>query len=138
VRLRIENSKNKQARILPLTGRLREVIQDRERVRRLDSPAVFHHEGYKIGGVKKSWRQHAKKAGSKEPLVLDLRRCAARNLSWAGLPEAVAKRLQVTRLGACTGVTGSSIGGIFEKRERLQLHLESQDGTKVMPLQANQ
>ena len=48
-RLRIENSKNKEARILPLTGRLWEIIQERARERRLDCPFVFHHEGRKLG-----------------------------------------------------------------------------------------
>jgi integrase len=139
VRLRIENSKNKEARILPLTGRLWEIIQDRARVRRLDCPAVFHHDGHKIGGFKKSWATACKKSGLEGTLVHDLRRCAARNLSRAGVPEAVAME-----------ITGHKTRSMYrryrivderdlrEASERLQSHLESQDGTKVMPLRANQ
>jgi hypothetical protein len=42
VRLRIGNSKNKEARILPLTGRRYQLIEQRENERRLDCPYVFH------------------------------------------------------------------------------------------------
>jgi Phage integrase family len=105
------------------------------RVRRLDCPAVFHHDGYKIGGFKKSWATECKKNGLEGTLVHDLRRCAARNLSRAGLPETVVKE-----------ITGHKTRSLYrryrivdrrdlrEASERLQLHLESQDGTKVMPL----
>lgn len=62
VRLRIEDSKNKEARILPLSDRLWEIIQDRARVRRLDCPAEFHHDGYEIGGFKNSWATACKKS----------------------------------------------------------------------------
>ena len=41
VRLRIENSKNKEARILPLTGRLLGIIEERKSERRLDCTYVF-------------------------------------------------------------------------------------------------
>jgi integrase len=139
VRLRIENSKNKEARTLPLTGRLWEVIQDRAKVRRLDCPAVFHHDGHKIGQFKKSWATACKKSGIKGTLVHDLRRCAARNLSRAGVPEAVAME-----------ITGHKTRSMYrryrivderdlrEATERLQSHLDGQDSAKVIPLRANQ
>ena len=93
VRLRIENSKNKEARILPLTGRLWDVMQDRAKARRLDCPSVFHHDGHRIGDFKKSWTTACKKSGLEGTLVHDLRRCAARNLSRAGVPESVAMEI---------------------------------------------
>lgn len=139
VRLRIENSKNKEARILPLTGRLWEVIQDRAKVRRLDCPSVFHHDGHKIGEFKKSWATACKRSGLEGTLVHDLRRCAARNLSRAGVSEAVAME-----------ITGHKTRSMYrryrivderdlrEATERLQSHLESQDSAKVIPLRANQ
>lgn len=89
----IENSKNKEARILPLTGRLWEVIQERVRARRLDCTQVFHHDGRKIGDFKKAWATACKKSGLEGTLVHDLRRCAARNLSRDGVPEAVAMEI---------------------------------------------
>ena len=67
VRLRIENSKNKEARILPLTGRLLELFQERHKERRLDCPYVFHHKGQKIGRTsKRHGKQPAKKASLRE------------------------------------------------------------------------
>jgi integrase len=139
VRLRIENSKNKEARILPLTGKLWEVIQDRLRVRRLDCPTVFHHGGHKIDEFKKSWATACKKRGLNGTLVHDLRRCAARNLSRADVPEAVAIE-----------ITGHKTRSMYrryrivderdlrETTEKLQNHLESQETRKVIPLRANQ
>ena len=67
VRLRIENSKNKEARILPLTGTLWEIIQNQSRLRRLDCPAVFHHNGRKLGDYRKEGLPHARKVAWKEP-----------------------------------------------------------------------
>lgn len=139
VRLRIENSKNKEARVLPLTGRLWEVIQERTRARRLDCPQVFHHDDHKIGDFRKSWATACKKSGLEGTLVHDLRRCAARNLSRAGVPETVAME-----------ITGHKTRSMYrryrivderdlrEATERLQSHLDNQDGAKVIPLRANQ
>jgi integrase len=138
VRLRIENSKNKEARVLPLTGRLLEIIQEKAKERRLDCPSVFHVEGQKIGEFRKSWKTACKRSGLEGTLVHDLRRCAARNLSRAGVPEAVAME-----------ITGHKTRSMYrryrivderdlrEATERLQAHLESQDGAKVIPLKAN-
>ena len=100
---------------------------------------MFHHDGHKIGEFKKSWATACKKSGLEGTLVHDLRRCAARNLSRAGVPEAVAMQ-----------ITGHKTRSMYrryrivderdlrEATERLQTHLESQDGAKVVPLRANQ
>jgi hypothetical protein len=45
IRLRPENSKNKTARIIPLTGRLLEIITRASADRRLDCRFVFHRNG---------------------------------------------------------------------------------------------
>lgn len=139
VRLRIENSKNKEARVLPLTGKLWEIIQDRAKERRLDCPFVFHHEGQKVGEFKKAWKTACKRSGLEGTLVHDLRRCAARNLARAGVREDVAME-----------ITGHKTRSMYrryrivdetdlrEATERLQAHLEGQDGAKVIPLRANQ
>jgi len=121
VRLRIDNSKNKEARVLPLTGRLFEIMEQRKSERRLNCPYVFHLKGNQIKEFRKTWRTASVAAGvgrlesqadSKKKkcvgtIVHDLRRCAARKLSRAGVPEAVAMVTQATRRGACTGATGS-------------------------------
>ena len=54
VRLRIENSKNKEARILPLSGRLLEIVEQRRSARRLDCPYVFHLKGRRIKEFRKT------------------------------------------------------------------------------------
>lgn len=81
VRLRIENSKNKEPWILPLAGRLWEIIWKRLNQRRIDCPYVFHEDGKPIGDFKKAWKSACKRSGLEGVLVHDLRRCAARNLS---------------------------------------------------------
>jgi integrase len=139
VRLRIENSKNKEARILPLTGRLLYLFQERHEERRLDCPYVFHRKGQRIGDFKKAWKTACKESKLAGTLVHDLRRTAARNLSRAGVPETVAME-----------ITGHKTRSMYrryrivdekdlrEATEKLQSHLESQDETKVVPLRANQ
>jgi integrase len=134
--LRIENSKNKEGRILPLTGRLLELFQERHKERRLDCLYVFHRRGEPIGDFKKAWKTACKDSELVGTLVHDLRRTAARNLSRAGVPEAVAME-----------ITGHKTRSMYrryrivdekdlqEATEKLQMHLESQ---KVVPLRANQ
>jgi len=136
IRLRIENSKNKERRVLPLAGRLWEIIQDRARERRLDCPYVFHHNGQKIGEFRKSWKTACKLSGLNGVIVHDLRRCAARNLSRAGVPESVAME-----------ITGHKTRSMYrryrivderdlrEATERLQAHLQEQPKAPVvMPI----
>jgi integrase len=55
-RLKAEDSKNDEPWILPLAGRLWEVIQERAKARRLDCPFVFHHAGKKIGDFRRHGR----------------------------------------------------------------------------------
>jgi len=147
IRLRIENSKNKEGRVLPLTGRLWEVFEGRAKQRRLDCPCVFHHKGQRIGDFRKAWKtacidaglgkMEQQKDGSLKyvgTIPHDLRRCAARNLSRAGVPESVAME-----------ITGHKTRSMYrryrivderdlrEATERLQNHLEEQpkDSTVV-------
>ncbi len=146
VRLRIENSKNKESRLLPLTGRLLELVQNQAKMRRLECPFVFHSKGRKIGDFRKAWATACVKAGLGRMEELpngtkkyigtiphDLRRCAARNLSRAGVPEAVAME-----------ITGHKTRSMYrryrivderdlrEATERLQVHLQEQPKTPVI------
>ncbi len=133
VRLRIENSKNKEGRVLPLTGRLWELIQERARERRLDCVFVFHLDGQPIGDFRKAWKTACKASGLAGTLVHDLRRCAARNLSRAGVPEQIAM-----------GITGHKTNSMYrryrivderdlrEATERLQAHLAEQPKTSTV------
>ena len=149
-RLRIENSKNKEPWVVPLAGRLWEIVQECLRERRLDCPYVFHHNGRKIGDFKKSWKTaciksglgRKEKIGSVEMYVgtipHDLRRCTARNLSRANVPEALAMK-----------ITGHKTNSMYrryrivdenelrEAQEKLQAHLVEQvKNSKVASMQA--
>ena len=74
---------------LPLTGRLLAMIQEQAEMRRLDCPFVFHNRGRKVGDMRKSWRNAAKKAGLEGKLIHDFRRSTARNLTSLGVPQQV-------------------------------------------------
>jgi integrase len=149
VRLRSENSKNKEPRVFPLNGRALSLIQERVKARRLDCPYVFHRNGRRIGEFRKSWQSacvavglghfekkpHSKKKKYHGTIVHDLRRCAARNLSLAGVPEAIAMRI--------TGHKTQSMYRryrIVDERDlrdataRLEAHLENQPKTATVEM----
>jgi integrase len=113
-RLKVEDSKNNEPWVLPLSGRLWEIVQERARARRLDCVFVFHENGKKIGDFRKAWQtacvaaglgQFVERESEGEPkkkrqrkkysglIIHDLRRCAARNLSRAGVGEQIAMRV---------------------------------------------
>jgi integrase len=64
IRLRIANSKTKEAQVLPLTGRLWEIIHAQVECQLPDCPYVFHRGGQPIGDFRKVWKRHVKKRGS--------------------------------------------------------------------------
>ena len=110
-----------------------EIVQDRAKERRLDCPYVFHYEGQKICDFRKAWKTACKKSGREGVIVHDLRRSAARNLSRAGVPEAVAME-----------ITGHKTRSMYrryrivderdlrEATERLQAHLREQPKAPVV------
>src|SRR4030095_16060807 len=135
--LRIGNSKNKEAWTLPLTGRLREIIEHWTNKRRLDCSYVFHRDGRQIKDFRGSWAVACKKAGlvggRAGVIPHDLRRCAARNLARAGVREQVAMR-----------ITGHKTASMYpryrivdernlrEATENLQAYLATQPKTAVV------
>lgn len=92
-RLKAEDSKNSEPWVLPLAGGLWELIQEQAKARRLDCPHVFHDGGKKIGDFRKTWKAACSNAGLSGLIIHDLRRCAARNLSRAGVSEVVAMKI---------------------------------------------
>lgn len=127
VRLKMEDSKNAEPWVLPLYGRLWEIIKGRQKERRLDIKLVFHHRGRGVGDIRKAWATACKQAGLSGLIIHDLRRCAARNLSRAGVPEVVAMK-----------ITGHKTNSMYrryrvcdeselrEAQERMQSHLKTQ------------
>ena len=104
-RLRIASSKNKESWIVPLAGRLWDIIEGQLIDRCLDCRYVFHRDCRKIGDFNKAWKTARKKSGLGRMGVQedgrkkyvgtiphDMRRCTARNLSRAGVPEQLAMK----------------------------------------------
>jgi integrase len=92
-RLRPEISKNKDARVLPLSDELLEIIERAKAQRRLDCSYVFHLDGRQLRDFKRSWASAWKRAGVGKVLVHDLRRTAVRNMVRAGIPDRIAMAL---------------------------------------------
>jgi len=93
VRLRPEVSKNKDGRLLPLSGGLAELFARADAKRRLDCAFVFHREGKPIGDFRQEWADACTAAGLGKVYVHDLRRCAIRSLVRAGVPDLIAMRI---------------------------------------------
>jgi len=136
VHLRPEISKNKDGRLLPLSGELLEIMDRAHERRRADCSFVFHRDGEPIGDFRKAWSKACKAAGLHLILVHDLRRTAVRNMVRAGIADRVAMTL-----------SGHKTRSIFDRynivsetdlaqaAERLQAHLSEQSkASRVKPL----
>lgn len=133
VRLRPEISKNKDGRLLPLSGELLEIIERGGEVRRLDCPFVFHVNGQRIGDFRKAWKTACTAAGLKGIIVHDLRRTAVRNMVRAGIPERVAMSLSGHKTRSIFDRYNIvSEADLAQATERLQTHLENQARSPVV------
>jgi integrase len=99
IRLEPGETKNDQARILPLAGDLYEVVKMRREIRDAnwpECPWVFCRNGKPIKNFASAWAEASKRAqlvdADRKPTRLfhDLRRTGVRNLIRAGVPERVA------------------------------------------------
>ena len=133
VRLRPEISKNKDGRILPLSGEILEVIETAREKRRPDCLFVFHLDGEPIGDFRKSWRKACTAAGLDGIIVHDLRRTAIRNMVRAGIPERVAMSLSGHKTRSIFDRYNIvSEADLAEATERLQSHLQKQAKAAVI------
>jgi integrase len=100
IRLRAENAKNGNARLIPLEGELSKLMARRKVARQVKvngnpvmlSALIFHREGEPIREFRKSWATACKKAGINR-LFHDLRRSACRNMLAAGVSQVTAMAL---------------------------------------------
>jgi integrase len=97
--LRGENSKNDEARTIPLVGELGEIVKRRQAARRLEENGtvrmvefIFHRDGRAGPEFRRSWATACKKAGVARHFH-DFRRSAVRNMTQAGVPQAVAMKI---------------------------------------------
>ncbi len=108
IRLRPENSKTREGRILPLEGELWNVIAEQGAAREYENPDktigvssyVFHRKGESIGDIRKSWDAACKRAKIEGKIFHDFRRTAIRHMIRAGVPERVAMTISGHRTRA--------------------------------------
>lgn len=102
VRLDPGTTKNREGRVFPFTGELRDLFKalhvdhDALKKRGTIGRYVFHRANtpnQRINQLRKPWATACKKAGCPGRLFHDLRRSAARNFVRSGIPERVAMRL---------------------------------------------
>jgi integrase len=87
IRVPKEISKNKEERPLPIVGRLMDILERRQNVRRLDCPYVFHRNGRPIRTFREAFINAAKEIEHHTLRPHDMRRSAVRNFRKAGLSE---------------------------------------------------
>jgi integrase len=87
IRIPAEYSKTKEPRRLPIVGRLMDILERRQKVRRLDCPYVFHRNGKPIKYFRKAFYVAAAQIEHPSLRPHDMRRSAVRNFRRAGLSE---------------------------------------------------
>ena len=102
VRLNPAHSKNGEGRVLPLRGRLLELIEQQQTAN--GCGFVFQHRGRPLKDFRRAWQIATESAGLKGLLIHDLRRSAVRNLVRSSVPESVAMKL-----------TGHKTRSVFER-----------------------
>jgi integrase len=139
IKLLPSKSKNKRARLLPITGALREIIERRIAVREISCPFVFHRAGRQIKSFSRAFKTASKGIGYAGTVPHDMRRSAVRNFRKAGLSETEGMMLS----GHKTNSVYKRYDIIDEEdlREsmtKVQEHLKQEvSGRKVVPLKKN-
>jgi integrase len=99
VRLEPGTTKNKQARVFPMTLDLKQVLSrqwDKHQElapKGIDCTWVFPYRGRRFKGFRRAWRSACRKAGITGRIPHDFRRTAVRNLTRAGVVERVAMQM---------------------------------------------
>lgn len=104
-------TKNGEGRVFPMTVELRRLLEWQraytdtvQRERGCIVPWVFHRDGQRMTGFRRTWKTACKKAGVPGRIRHDFRRTAVRNLVRAGIPERVAMTM-----------TGHKTRSVFER-----------------------
>jgi integrase len=103
--------KNGKGRVLPLSSELLPIINRRRLAKTVKDGAgvrmiefIFHRGGRPIGNFGKSWKRACKLAGLAGIIPHDMRRSCVRNLSQAGTPRHIAKK-----------ISGHTTDAVFER-----------------------
>jgi integrase len=91
--------KNRQPRVLPLSGSLAEIIERRRQAQSIEVrgttemvPFIFHRSGRAVSDFTKAWATATKLAGCPGKLFHSLRRSAVRRMVRAGLSTQIARK----------------------------------------------
>lgn len=136
IRVPKEIAKNKKDRSFPIVGRLMDVLERRQKLRRLDCPFVFHRAGKRIRSFRKAFKAAAKEVGHEGLLPHDMRRSAIRNFRKAGLSEGDGMELSGHRTRSVyERYNIRDDRDLTESMTRVQEHLKKEaENRKVVPL----
>jgi integrase len=141
IRLRIENSKTKRPRVLPLRGELAEIIKRAKAARTVDCVFVFGRNGHGLGLFRKSWASACTAAGLGHILVHDLRRTAVRNLVRAGVSDTTAMSITGHKTRSIFdryNITSESDQALAIKKVGTYLSKQPKTASNVVPLRSAQ
>jgi integrase len=99
VRLEPGTTKNKRARVFPMTAELKQLLTEQWgkhqdlRASGIDCPWVFPYQGRRFRSFKRAWKTACTRAGIAGRIPHDFRRTAVRNLTRAGIVERVAMEM---------------------------------------------
>lgn len=135
IRLDVGTTKNDRGREFPLIGDLREILLEQrswadeieQATGRRVERVFFHNDGSEIRDFRTAWNNACERAGLKGLIPHDFRRCAARALLRAGVPQPVAMRL-----------LGHETPEIFRRYSIVDAGMLQEAGKKLEVYRANQ
>lgn len=93
IKLAGRDTKTGEARLVPMTPPIQQMLKELSRVRSLVTSRVFLYEGKPIGEIKTAVKTGIRKAGLQDFRLHDLRHCAATNLRRAGVDTVTAMKI---------------------------------------------
>jgi integrase len=113
-----------------------DIIERRQKLRRLDCPYVFHRAGKPIRSFRKAFKAAAKEVGHEGLLPHDMRRSAVRNFRKAGLSEGDGMMLSGHKTRSIYERYNIRDGrDLTDSMNRVQEHLKKEaENRRVVPL----